>query len=286
MTNRKWMIEIFSSQSKKSGSILTDYHMHSTFSPDAADSLDQMCQHALQTGFKEIAFTEHLEWHPEWRGTLNLDAYLKAIRFAGKKYSSQGLKVFAGIEVGNPHEYPDQATAFFLNQDFDIILASLHWLRGVNIHLKECFVGRDPTDVYTEYFLEIRRMSECCDFDVLAHFDRIFHTGWLAGMLPNLGQLESVIRSTLATLAGNNQILELNTKLFHLMAPAWKDIMITVITWYKEAGGTGISIGSDAHQLSEIGRHFEIAEEILKSTHFEVILPERFITNRERLITC
>ena len=56
-------------------------------------------------------------------------------------------------------------------------------------------------------------MSACCDFDILAHFDRIFLTGWKLGQLPHLEQLEYVIRST-RDLAKNNQNLEINTKLF------------------------------------------------------------------------
>jgi histidinol-phosphatase (PHP family) len=242
-----------------------------------------MCQHAMQIGFKEIAFTEHIEWHPDWQGTLDIEAYLSAIQEAKKSYTPKGLKVYAGIEVGNPHDYPDQATALFLNPNFDLIIASLHWLRGKNIHLPECFAGRNPVDVYAEYFLEIRRMSACCDFDILAHFDRIFLTGWKLGNIPELDQLEFVIRAALSTLADNNQILEINTKLFSLLPPTWKDIMVTFVTWFKEEGGTGISIGSDAHQMSEIGRHFENAVEILEATQFEVI-PSEIFTNKSRVM--
>ena len=160
MTDRKWPSNIRWGQSESYRNILTDFHMHSTFSPDASNSLDEMCQHALQIGFKEIAFTEHVEWHPEWQGALDIDAYLAAVQEAKKRdFAPKGLKVYAGIEVGNPHDYPDQATALFLNPNFDLIIASLHWLRGKNIHLAECFTGRDPTDVYVEYFLEIGHVS-------------------------------------------------------------------------------------------------------------------------------
>jgi histidinol-phosphatase (PHP family) len=286
MKRRKWGSDKLWDQQEKSKNILTDYHMHSTFSPDANTSLNQMCLHAIQIGFKEIAFTEHVEWHPDWHGSLDVEAYLSAVRMAKERYARKGLEIYAGVEVGNPHDYPDQASDIFLNPEFDVIIASLHWLRGVNIHLVDCFIGRDPVDVFVEYFLEIRRMSECCDFDILAHFDRIFFAGWKLGLLPDLGQLESVIRSAFAVMAEHGQVLELNTKLYGLMPSVWKDIMVTAITWFKEEGGTRISIGSDAHKLFEIGRHFEIAEEILESTQFEVILPGAFTKSREKSITC
>jgi histidinol-phosphatase (PHP family) len=260
--------------------------MHSTFSPDASDSLDRMCQHALHIGFKEIAFTEHVEWHPDWEGTLDTNDYLQAVQTVKNDYAQKGLKVFAGVEVGNPHDYPEQAAQVFNNPQFDVIIAALHWLNGANIHMSDCFVGRDPIDVYVEYFHEIRRMSECCDFDILAHFDRIFLTGRMLGYLPDLGKLESDIRPAFKALANNGQILELNTKLFSQMPPTWKDIMVTFITWYREEGGAGISIGSDAHNYVQIGRYFDVAEEILESTQLEVILPGRILEQRERLINC
>ncbi|MFN2237169.1 MAG: histidinol-phosphatase HisJ family protein [Anaerolineales bacterium] len=273
-------------QNYDSDNILTDYHMHSTYSPDASDSLDQMCQHALRIGFKEIAFTEHVEWHPDWKGRLDTKAYLQSVRSVKKKYAQKGLKVFAGVEVGNPHDYPEQAAQVFDNTQFEVIIAALHWLNGDNIHLPECFTGKDPLDVYDEYFREIRRMSECCDFDILAHFDRIFLTGRMLGYLPDLRKLEPVIRTTFRFVAAKGQILELNTKLFSHMPAIWKDIMVTFITWFREEGGSGISIGSDAHNRLQIGRHFDVAEEILKMTQFEVILPGSIPYKRERMISC
>ena len=64
---------------KKQDNYLTDYHLHSTFSPDAQNSLEEMCQHALKVGFKEIAFTEHMEWQPDWRERFDVTTYLKWI---------------------------------------------------------------------------------------------------------------------------------------------------------------------------------------------------------------
>jgi histidinol phosphatase-like PHP family hydrolase len=47
---KKWVSGVLWDQREKSRSILTDYHMHSTYSPDAGNSLDQMCEHALRIG--------------------------------------------------------------------------------------------------------------------------------------------------------------------------------------------------------------------------------------------
>ena len=41
--------------------ILTDYHVHSSISPDASSSMKEMCESAIQKGLEEIAFTDHYE---------------------------------------------------------------------------------------------------------------------------------------------------------------------------------------------------------------------------------
>jgi histidinol-phosphatase (PHP family) len=287
MINLLWFEPSVMVDDKKSGSILADFHVHSSFSPDASDSLDQMCQHALRSGFLEIAFTEHIEWHPDWKGAFDIKSYFKMIQVMKERYAHQGLTVYTGVEIGNPHEHPDETSALLTEYQFDVVIGSLHWLSGTNIHLTECFYQRDATDVYAEYFLEITKMSECCDFDILAHFDRLFWPGWKLNQLPNLVKLEPIIRSMVSSLVEKEQLLELNTK-FLTLSPEWRNKLLTILRWYLEAGGRGIIISSDAHRKSEIGRNFDIAEQMVKKADLVEFYPYPtfLFGNRSRLVTC
>jgi hypothetical protein len=56
--------------------------------------------------------------------------------------------------------------------------------------------------------------------------------------------------------------------------------------WYREEGGIGIVVNSDAHSTTEIGRNFDIAEELLMKAEFEVVRPALQIGHRERMVTC
>lgn len=38
-----------------------DYHVHSTISPDAKGTMEEMCNAAIAAGIEEIAFTDHYE---------------------------------------------------------------------------------------------------------------------------------------------------------------------------------------------------------------------------------
>lgn len=39
-----------------------DYHVHSTISPDAKGTMEEMCNAAMAAGIEEIAFTDHYEF--------------------------------------------------------------------------------------------------------------------------------------------------------------------------------------------------------------------------------
>lgn len=40
-----------------------DYHVHSTISPDAKGTMEEMCNAAMDAGIEEVAFTDHYEFY-------------------------------------------------------------------------------------------------------------------------------------------------------------------------------------------------------------------------------
>lgn len=247
----------------------TDFHMHSTFSVDGHDTPDEMCERALALGYSKIAFTEHAEWHDDEDGFPDVLTYLTAINACREVYGPQGLTILTGVELGNPHDYHLE-TAELLNEcPFDITIGSLHWLNGKNIHLTECFLGRDAYDVYAEYFTELARMSALAEFDIVGHFDRILWRGAKLGFHFDPFILETIVRNAFSTIIKRHQILELNSgRLNHL--PGWTDALITMLCWYREMGGKLITINSDAHRKEDIGLNNRLAHNVLKAAGFDV----------------
>ncbi len=249
----------------------TDYHMHSTFSPDGSDSPSELCRRALERGLTEIAITEHAEWQPgaEPQGFPQADAYFTAIERCRERFEPQGLALYSGVELGNPHEHVDEATALLASYPFDVIIASLHWLYGKNIHLESCFANRDPDEVYADYFIELSRMAANFDFDIVAHFDRIIWRGTLLGATFDPWRLENVIQDSLATIARYGRALELNTRFLN-HTPNWNENLVIMFHWFLQAGGSCVVVNSDAHWLDEMGRNFFVAQEILKQAGFKL----------------
>ena len=251
--------------------LLTDFHLHSNYSPDGKNTIELLCEQALLLDFSAIAFTEHLEWHPMWHGDLNIRDYFDDISWIQDKYQPQGLTVYSGLEVGNPQDYPHEFNSMLQDYSFDIIIASQHWLNGANIHFESCFIGHHPETIYRQYFREIERMAFLCEFDILGHFDRIFWPGTLLGYSPNLKNLEQDIRAAMSALVRNDHALELNTR-FLAYEDDWNYTIATILGWYFEEGGQHVLVNSDAHQTYQIGRNFDLAYQILENVKFDKLI--------------
>lgn len=244
--------------------IKSDYHMHSTFSVDGQDSIEALCWRAHALGLTEIAVTEHAEWHHRWHGEeLDTIAYFYEINRLQEMFAPRGLTLYSGVELGNPHEFSRQASTLVLENPFDVRIASLHWLYGENIHDSSCFAGREPLDVYADYFSAVGQMA--ADFsaiDVVAHFDRILWRGTMLGAPFDPRSIEGIIRDTLATIAWRGLALELNTRLLN-HSPGWRSALVTMLDWYREEGGHRIVVNSDAHSVGQMGSNLELARGIL-----------------------
>ncbi len=249
--------------------ITTDYHMHSTFSPDGDHSPAQLCQRALELGLTEMAITEHAEWQPasSLHDFPQAAAYFAALEQVRAEFGRRGLTVYTGVELGNPHQYAAQAGQLLRSYPFDVVIGSLHWLYGENIHLAACFANREPDQVYADYFTELGRMARDFDFDFVAHFDRIIWRGTLLGATFDPWRLEPVIRPALAAIAWSGKALELNTRFLTHM-PNWNEALVTMFGWFREAGGSRVVVNSDAHRIAELGRNTAIAAGLLTAAGF------------------
>ncbi|HOU40788.1 MAG TPA: histidinol-phosphatase HisJ family protein [Promineifilum sp.] len=244
--------------------ISSDYHMHSTFSMDGQDTIEALGWRALALGFNEIAITEHAEWHPAWRGSFDVDGYFAEIARCRALFAPQGLTLYSGVEMGNPHEFAREASALTAAYPFDVRIASLHWLHDHNIHDSACFAGHDPLDVYADYFVALGHMAaDFSDIDVIAHFDRILWRGSLLGATFAPRAIENLVRDALATIAWRGLALELNTRNLNHM-PNWRPALTTMLRWFGEEGGRRVVVNSDAHRVGQMGANLELAAAVLR----------------------
>ena len=247
-----------------------DYHMHSCFSQDADDTPEDMCRRAIALGIPEIGFSEHwdvgpFEKDPRFFKPEPWYAELERLRslFAGK------LVIRAGIEIAEPHLYPQETAEVLRRVPFDYVLGSVHFVGRHFMFDNRYFKTHMAGEVYQDYFDELERMVRSADIDIVAHFDIPARTG-----IPIFGydprSFEDKIRSVLKTCIDRSLALDVNVS--GLRKPA-KNIMPDplILEWYAEMGGQRLTLGSDAHRIPEVCLHLEEGLEAIRSAGFSRI---------------
>jgi len=241
-----------------------DYHMHSRFSEDGDDTPEAMCERAVELGIPEIGFSEHwdvgtYETNPRFFKPEPWYAELERLRklFAGR------LVIRAGIEIAEPHLYPQETAEVLGRVPFDYAIGSVHFVGPNFMFDGEYFRKHDADEVYGRYFAELEKMVQTAEIDIVAHFDVPARTGKpIFGYDPT--RYENTIRSALKTIIERGLALDINVS--GLRKPA-QIIMpdLRILNWYAEMGGQRVTLGSDAHRLPEVSLHLDKAIEAIQS---------------------
>ncbi len=244
--------------------------MHSRFSEDGDDTPESMCQRAIALGIPEIGFTEHwdvgpFESNPRYFKPEPWYAELERLR---KLFHGQ-LVIRAGIEIAEPHLYPQETREVLQRAPFDYVIGSVHFV-GENFIFDNVYFRNNTADeIYGSYFAELGQMVRIADIDIVAHFDIPARTGIpIFGYEP--GRYEKLIRSVLKTCIERNLALDVNAG--GLRKPA-RNLMPDplILEWYKEMGGQRLTLGSDAHRLPEVGLYLEKAIEAIQTVGIDHI---------------
>jgi histidinol-phosphatase (PHP family) len=257
-----------------------DNHVHTQWSWDAPAeaSMARSCEQALAAGVPAVAFTDHLDFTAGTGGdqiaaeqidprpyarmhVLDVPGYLATVQECRQRYPD--LRILTGAEIGEAHLWAASARAVVAGAGFDRILGSVHAIPfGGKLTSTDDLFRRMPADeVMRRYFAELLRLVEGSDiFQVLAHLDfprRMWP--WTAAPYDQRA-FEPEIRAVLQALAAGGRVLEMNTK--GPLASA------QLLTWWREAGGTAVSFGSDAHQPWRVGDRFKLAVDMAEAAGF------------------
>ena len=236
------------------------------------------CEQALAAGLPAIAFTEHLEFtagidgdaisdvatdHRWWGRIKPLDVtgYLACIEECRGRFP--GLRILSGVEAGESHLFSASAGAVVRSGGFDRVLGSLHAVpyQGRLVGADALFGSMSADDTMRYYFAELIRLIDGSDlFQVLAHLD-FPRRYWPKG--PHRyseAPFEEEYRAVLAALAATGRALEINTK-----SPL---ASVDLVRWWREAGGTAVSFGSDAHLPHRVGDRFKLAVDVVEAAGF------------------
>jgi histidinol-phosphatase (PHP family) len=245
---------------------IPDYHVHTEWSYDAPHgSMEHSCERALEIGLPAIAFTEHADFvkvHAD-QYCVDIEGYLDAIEHCRAKFKN--LRIHSGVELGEPHWFPEDTRRVVSAGRLDHVLGSVHCIRIGDRTLDSSQLPRspdiDPAAFTRSYFGETLAMIEGDHpFQILAHLD------YPKRYWPEYTDeaFEEQLRAILLAAAKRDLVLEVNTTRGHVLCPGEK-----VLGWWREAGGQAVSFGSDAHDPSKIAAGFELASQVVEAAGFK-----------------
>jgi histidinol-phosphatase (PHP family) len=208
-----------------------------------------------------ICFTDHVDFNPteDGSGLFDYDRYTAAIDRAQAEFEGR-IHILKGIEFGEPHLYVKEYQEL-LRKDFDVIIASVHFVRmDIGLHWFEddgMFREYTRQNLYRQYYEDLLQVVRLGGFDVLAHFDNPKR------YLPESGQETELIDEIMHELVSRKLVIEVNTSPLRRgcqeCAPDSR-----ILKQYTGAGGTRVTVGSDAHSTQEIAAGFDYAEQLAR----------------------
>ena len=76
-----------------------DYHVHTNYSDDSTELMEDVVKHAIKLKFNEIAFTEHVDYGVKTDLNCNYEEYFKEL-FKLKEIYKNEITIKAGMEFG------------------------------------------------------------------------------------------------------------------------------------------------------------------------------------------
>lgn len=241
-----------------------DSHLHSDNSPDAVHSVAYLCEHAMQHRIMGFAVTDHFECHEKLE---EQEQGIRQMSFEVERARGSfgsAIKLSKGIELGQPHNYPEAAKNILGCADFDFVLSSVHILEdGTDFYYIDY---SNPSivvsDLLEKYYENLFRLAKWNGFDSLAHIRYPERYIWGDQRIPvSIEPYMDYIVSIFKLLIQNGKALEVNTSAMKKGMSC--DPGVELLKLYRELGGELITIGSDAHNAPHMAFGFDDTMDLL-----------------------
>lgn len=251
---------------------LADYHIHTKYSFDGNEAIDDICEKAIERGMNEIALTDHMDIYSNkpYENILDCNKLYQDIDRAKNKFEGR-LIIRKGAELGQPQVNPKEGRKFLEEHPLDFVIGSIHNMKNdIDVYYYD-FKKLDCNEVYFEYLDWLIELAANYDFDVLGHLTYPMRYMFLKeNKRIDLKPFEDQYRILFKTIVERGKGIEVNTS--GLLQPMNETMPpISVIKLYKECKGEIITIGSDAHKLEHVSLTIKQGQEMIKSVGFDYI---------------
>ncbi len=256
-----------------------DNHSHTQYSGDIpkgeGNSVRELCISAIEKGLEGIAITDHFDIDGIYDGyfpPLDHESIAKDIACAREEFKGK-IKLLHGIELGQATHMPDESNAQLNSQPYDIVLGSVHAVRGI-IDFADTDIAAMTKNEYVrlweQYIEEMLDTIEWGNFDVLTHitYPKRYYLGNGIADFPDIkNKGREYFEPILKAVIDKGITLECNTSgLRQQMGECLPNE--DIFRFYYELGGRDVTIGSDAHKAIHLGANFKEAREMLRAIGF------------------
>lgn len=256
----------------------TDSHTHTYFSFDGVNTPDEMCASAVTAGLSAIAFTDHYDTDGIKEGFYEpyFSAAAKAAVLEARDKYAPVLRVSYGIELGQPYTYPAECAAFISENNFDYIIGSLHNLIGVPDfcflkfdHMPQKLIVRLWERTLEEIYTLLLEYKEC-PIHALGHLTYPIRYIIRSGRKLKMDGFYDPVVQIYRKMKERGIALEVNSSgLRQGAGMTFPDR--DLLRLYRECGGEIITVGSDAHNKTDIGSGITQVYEMLAELGFRYI---------------
>lgn len=255
----------------------SDLHSHSNCSPDGSNSIEEMCQKAMDIGLHYYAVTDHCECH-DFDGAKSGYSYRKWSPESYQRLCENAerlhnkLRLLKGIELGQPMQNMEAAEEILTGRNYDFILGSVHNIKDFEdfYYLKYDDMPDGYVDeLLSKYFGEVLEMAQWGKINSLAHLTYPLRYIKSGGEIVDidLEPHESEIREIYEVIIKKDIAIEINCARIGMENGKFSP-ELPLVKIYKDMGGKLITLGSDAHQAADIGRGIDEAQDMIKQAGF------------------
>ena len=244
-----------------------DYHTHNHLCNHAIGTIEDYIQAGIRQKMGEIGISDHFpmdllpeHFHMYAMSLEDFPAYMSNIKRLKEKYKDKIIvKVSSEVDFFPSafNGYKEIITPFL--EDFDYIIGSVHavpWkgLKAIPIDERQAIpiineIGVD--EVYLEYYNSVLKMVKSKFYNIVGHLD----IPKKYGLLPyDTERIWQEVLQVLDAIESNGMAVEINTAGFRKNIDQYpSEEIIRELIQRK----IPITLGSDAHQPTDVGRDFE-----------------------------
>lgn len=232
--------------------------------------MEQAAETILEKQFSGIGFTDHIDFDaPHDKSAFTFDPHAQQQEIDELKKKFPNLLLLKGVEIGIQPISLDSIREFMSRHTFDVVIASMHFIRGIDPYYGPFYEAYDYKKAYSMYLEDIYFcMERFKDYDILGHYDYIARYAPYRVQEVSLKTFGDTLDPILQMLAAEGKTFEINTKTYQQQRFGMPTLDMNVLKRFRELGGEAVALGSDAHKAARIGEHFAYYKDMLTHCGF------------------